>query len=92
MADLFCGKVGEVGMRLIDADALADALFEKRKNYPQWVAEVIGDMQEAVVQCRDCKHGKSRKNAKGEDMIDCLLADNWLKNPSWYCADGEAKE
>lgn len=31
-------------MRLIDADALADALFEKRKNYPQWVADTIGGM------------------------------------------------
>ena len=31
-------------MRLIDADALADALYEKRKNYPQWVADVIGNM------------------------------------------------
>lgn len=31
-------------MRLIDADALADALFEKRKNYPQWVADTIGNM------------------------------------------------
>ena len=31
-------------MRLIDADALADALFEKRKNYPQWVADTICGM------------------------------------------------
>ena len=31
-------------MRLIDADALADALFEKRRNYPQWVADTIGGM------------------------------------------------
>ena len=31
-------------MRLIDVDALADALFEKRKNYPQWVADTIGNM------------------------------------------------
>ena len=31
-------------MRLIDADALADALFEKRKNYPQWVADTICNM------------------------------------------------
>lgn len=31
-------------MRLIDADALADALYDKRKNYPQWVADVIGEM------------------------------------------------
>ena len=42
-----------------------------------------------LVRCEDCKHGKSRKNAKGEDMIDCLLADNWLKHSDWFCADGE---
>lgn len=41
-------------MRLIDADALADALFEKRKNYPQWVANTIGEMPDAVVRCKDC--------------------------------------
>ena len=42
-----------------------------------------------VVRCKDCKYGESRKNAKDEDMIDCLLADNWLKHPDWFCADGE---
>ena len=31
-------------MRLIDADSLADALFDKRKNYPQWIADIIGNM------------------------------------------------
>lgn len=31
-------------MRLIDADALADALFDKHKDYPQWVADTIGNM------------------------------------------------
>jgi len=44
-----------------------------------------------IIRCKDCKHGKSRKNAKGEDMIDCLLADNWLKSPDWFCADGKHK-
>ena len=78
-------------MRLIDADALADALFEKRKNYPQWVADVIGNMQEAVVRCKDCKYGELTKNAKGEDMVDCSNEDKWLKYPDWFCADGERK-
>lgn len=47
--------------------------------------------QEVVVRCKDCNHGKSRKNANGEDMVDCLLADNWLKHPDWFCADGERR-
>lgn len=49
------------------------------------------DGQPEIVRCKECKHGKSRKNAKGEDMIDCFLADNWLKHPDWFCADGERK-
>ena len=55
-------------MRLIDADALADALFDKRKNYPQWVADVIGNMpvidalellkepQAETIECKMCGH------------------------------------
>ena len=44
-----------------------------------------------LVQCNDCKHGKRVTNAKGEYMVDCLLADNWLKHTNWYCADGEKR-
>jgi hypothetical protein len=75
-------------MRLIDADALADALFEQRKNYPQWVANTIGEMPVIdavqIVRCKDCKK---------RDSWEC-----WqyflgrLKIPDdWYCADGERK-
>ena len=72
-------------MRLIDADALADALFDKRKSYPQWVADVIGDMQEAVVYCKDCEK-------RGFD--DCPV-NGWMPNKAdgdWFCADGEKKD
>lgn len=47
-------------MRLIDADALADALYDKRKNYPQWVADVIGEMPtidtDAMLKEQDAVH------------------------------------
>ena len=71
-------------MRLIDADALADALFDKRKNYPQWVAEVIGNMPDAIVRCKDCIFPKNGicHNAK---TFGALVKDDW------FCADGKHK-
>lgn len=83
---------GEVGMRLIDADALADALFEKRKNYPQWVADTIGAMPDAIVKCKDCKYGEQYM---GE--IKCTAHEETGYDPepshklNWFCADGERK-
>ena len=74
-------KVGEI-MRLIDADALADALFYKRKNYPQWVADTIGNMPDAVVRCKDCKHYHTGFNCD-------LLQKPIMTGDDWFCADGE---
>ena len=68
-------------MRLIDADALADALFEKRKNYPQWVADTIGAMPDAIVRCKDCKNRN-----------ECEIVDGCVADKDWFCADGEKKE
>ena len=72
-------------MKLIDADALADALFEKRKNYPQWVAETIGNMPDAIIRCKDCKHfigiGHYCKFGRRKP----------IDNSDWFCADGERK-
>ena len=72
-------------MRLIDADALADVLFDTRKNYPQWVADAIGNMPDAVVRCRECKHYH-----KGHCICDDTIY--WYREPEWFCADGERKE
>lgn len=71
-------------MRLIDADALADALFEKRKNYPQWVADAIGNMPNAVVRCKDCHYYKGNGwcNRSGIHLT---------VNDDWFCADGERR-
>jgi len=44
-----------------------------------------------LIRCKDCKYGKPTINAKGEDMVDCLMGDNWLKYPDWFCADGERR-
>ena len=77
-------------MRLIDADYLADSLFEKRKNYPQWVADVIGNMPEAIVRCKNCKYWHECENNKGYG--DCGQANGiTLKPADWFCADGVKK-
>ena len=74
-------------MRLIDADALADALFEKRKNYPQWVADTIGAMPDAIVRCKDCIDRRVCAIAKRHDGFTYNKFD-----PDWFCADGERKD
>ena len=75
-------------MRLIDVDALADALFEKRKNYPQWVADTIGNMPDAVVRCRDCKYSMEAVFGSGRY---CGLHKK-SRAEEWFCADGERKD
>ncbi len=57
-------------MRLIDADALAGALFEKGKNYPQWVADVISNMP--TIPC-DMKWEPECKDCTPEDLYECQL-------------------
>ena len=75
-------------MRLIDADALADALFEKRKNYPQWVADAIGGMPEAIVRCKDCKW-----KYEDDGLSLCGYHSGWFPaEPNWFCADGVRRE
>ena len=73
-------------MRLIDADALADALFEKRKNYPQWVADVIGETPDAIVRCKNCRFF-TEPDSKG----DRCAKIHWSKGDDWFCADGKRK-
>ena len=74
-------------MRLIDADSLADALFEKGKNYPQWVADTIGNMSDAIVRCKDCKHWFCTNNGNHR----CEILNKGQPNADWFCADGERR-
>jgi len=80
-------------MRLIDADALADALFEKRKNYPQWVADTIGATPDAIVRCKDCKYGYYTTDSA---FVFCtkpyVEVGSASHDKNWFCADGERKE
>ena len=79
-------------MRLIDVDALADALFEKRRNYPQWVADVIGNMPDAVVRCKDCRHCYFASNRiPCEQSLVCAKTGCNI-TPDWFCAGGERRD
>lgn len=78
-------------MRLIDADALADALFEKRKNYPQWVADTIGKMPEAVVRCEGCKYSNSCDRPGFLTCNEPFFEKGFVR-ADWFCADGELKD
>ena len=40
--------------------------------------------QEAVVRCKDCKHG--------EVLNNCIMCNSGAHNPDWFCADGEKRE
>ena len=56
-----------------------------------------GAVMSEVIRCRDCKYGKHRKNARGEDIVICKNPDSpWLEEisimPDWYCADAELTE
>ena len=79
-----------MGMRLIDADALANALFDQRKNYPQWVADTIGNMPDVVVMCRDCKYSNP---CDRQGFVTCneTFFEKGFVRPDWFCADGERR-
>ena len=43
-----------------------------------------------IVRCKDCKYGEPKKNARGEQMVECNGEfPDWLRDPNWFCADGE---
>ena len=70
-----------MGMRLIDADALADALFDKRKNYPQWVADTISKMPTIPY---DMKWNPDCEDCLPEGIDDCIecrkqMEGRWIK-------------
>ena len=84
-----CGKVGEVGMRLIDADALIGEI-ERRQKAAKTLTGVdmvmlVNDMQTIdavpVVRCRKCK------NLQLRDYI-CDITGLDVK-PDDYCSKGE---
>ena len=91
-------KGGEVGMRLIDADAFDKMLIEAqskcKKSGGNFRFGVLGNVRAnlavfptvdrpEIVRCRDCKHGEPGACGYG---VDC---DGVWHNDDWFCADGE---
>lgn len=76
-------------MRLIDADALADALFDQRRTYPQWVADTIGNMPDMVVRCKDCIYWQD--NNSGYPHIGCKWREDETPDPDDFCSAGERR-
>ena len=79
-------------MKLIDANALADALFEKRRNYPQWVADTIGAMPDAIVRCKDCAECYFASNRVQSEQTFACGKHGIDVTPDWFCADGVKQE
>ena len=93
-------KVGEVGMRLIDADAFDKTLIEAqakcKKNGGNFRFGVLGNIRAnlalfptvdrpEIVRCKDCKHYDSETQS-------CLDGLDGIFTPDWFCADGDKKE
>ena len=70
-------------MRLIDADALMDALFSTPDNFFCYV-DVVKNAPTVVTQCKDCKH------YNGPSEI-CRI-QGYAHDENWYCADAERRD
>lgn len=86
-------------MRLIDADALIDALgisdedivFKEMLEDAPTIEPKRGEWIDAVpvVRCKECKHCDPE-----DKKCDCGHAILWQlpRNDDWFCADGERRE
>ena len=75
-----------MGMRLIDADALLAAYDREHVGPPGRARKLIEEAPDAVVKCKDCKHGRQYDS----NAIDCEYRE-LATEPDWFCADGERK-
>ena len=87
-------------MRLIDADALLDALERKRwyegaDELSATVAVVDAPAIDAVpvVRCRDCKWWKTNYSWNGKEHKVCVIEPyEPVRKPDDYCSMGERKD
>lgn len=73
-------------MKLIDADALLDAISVHLERIEQEFDDVPTIDAVEVVHCKDCKHRDPENKICdcGNDIVWQLQRDD-----DWYCADGE---
>ena len=76
---------GEILGSLHDAIALLKEQ-EAKEQISDAIHETAKQFRQAIVRCKDCKHGEP--GACG-DGVDC---DGVWHNDDWFCADGEKKD
>lgn len=78
-------------MRIIDADALVEAIKDYPYGFRGMVAHDIAKLPTIdavpVVRCKDCK----RHNAKAGKLYRCDLLNVWYDG-DFFCANGERSE
>ena len=76
-------------------DRLALVLDEIMPNCANLVRDALDLLkeQEAIVQCKDCKHGRRMKT---EDGIEVYCENNRIERifceQDWFCADGRRRD
>ena len=88
-------------MRLIDGDALLEAM-KKRKEYVGRLSDpvcLVGDAPTVdavpVVRCKDCKYAHMTYDGECKYCqldIDRGYTDAAYRDGDWFCADGERRE
>ena len=81
---------GEVGMRLIDADALKRAIATMMPSRVE-VNFVVDNQPDAIVRCKDCKHGEKVPTFKYYPNVTWCNKYLTSHNDNWFCADGERR-
>lgn len=79
-------------MKLIDADALRMKFIQKM-DYCDDILEIIDEMPEAVVRCKDCRYYDRGKN-ESEEWSECRYywyVSDFEVNPDCFCSRGERK-
>lgn len=100
-------KVGEVGMRLIDADALVAKIMVDAPDFMDGGSSITKAFIMAmiktrsatptidavpVVRCKDCKHWYFADNRIPSEQENVCGRNGIVVTPNWFCADGERKE
>ena len=78
VADLFCGKVGEVEMKEYIVQAID----------PGTIDSFDARNATELVRCKDCKHGRIYYTTH----VACDIIEHPSHDLEWFCADGERKE
>ena len=58
--------------------------------------QLMPDVMQELVRCKNCKFGEACRNGRGEHGVWCYNGQSanmdWVHDPDWFCADGERKD